>query len=247
VNSLQQLLAERALADLVMSGDEDILDVGCGDGRVTDLVVRRLTTGSLVGVDPSAAMIEGARELLAADRRARFELGTAAALPFVAAFDLVTSFNALHWETRWRDALVRIRTALRPPGRALLVFVCDGERPSLEDVVVELSTRGQWAAVFEGFDLPYVHVDPQAYASAAEGSGLRVDAISIDDVFWDFGSREAFADWCAAGLVAWTGRLPEADRREFVESAVDAYARVIGTDARLGFLQCLVRLTAVSL
>lgn len=245
VNSLQQLLAERALAELVLSGDEDVLDVGCGDGRVTAMVGRRLTAGSLVGVDPSASMIARARELLTADPRARFEVGTAAALPFEAAFDLVTSFNALHWETRWRDALVRIRAALRPGGRALLVFVCDGERPSLEDVVVEVSAQAPWAAAFEGFDAPYVHVDPQTYAAAAEEAGLRVDAISVDDVLWDFDSREAFADWCAAGLVAWTGRLPEADRREFVESVVDRYARVVGTDARLRFLQCLVRLTAV--
>jgi trans-aconitate 2-methyltransferase len=246
VNSLQRLLAERALADLVLSGDEDVLDVGCGDGRVTAMVCRGLTEGSLVGVDPSASMIARARELLALDTRARFEVGTAAALPFVAAFDLVTSFNALHWETRWRDALVRIRAALRPGGRALLVFVCDGERPSLEDVVVEVSTQGPWAAAFEGFDVPYVHVDPQTYGSAAEVAGLRVDSISVDDVLWDFGGREAFADWCAAGLVAWTGRLPEDRRLEFVQSVVDAYARVTGSDARLRFLQCRVRLTAAS-
>jgi trans-aconitate methyltransferase len=35
VNTLQQLVAERALADLVLEGDERVLDVGCGDGNVT--------------------------------------------------------------------------------------------------------------------------------------------------------------------------------------------------------------------
>jgi len=35
VNTLQQLVAEHALADLVLEGDERVFDVGCGDGNVT--------------------------------------------------------------------------------------------------------------------------------------------------------------------------------------------------------------------
>ena len=34
VNTLQQLVAEFALADLVLEGDERVLDVGCGDENV---------------------------------------------------------------------------------------------------------------------------------------------------------------------------------------------------------------------
>jgi ubiquinone/menaquinone biosynthesis C-methylase UbiE len=41
------------------------LDVGCGDGRVTASVLDRLENGSLVGIDPSASMVEAARQRLA--------------------------------------------------------------------------------------------------------------------------------------------------------------------------------------
>jgi trans-aconitate 2-methyltransferase len=155
VNTLQQLVAERALADLVLDGGERVLDVGCGDGKVTAMIVARLTTGTVVGVDPSAKMIDAARRLLPDTSRSTFMVGTAATLTFHASFDVATSFNALHWEIRWLEALRRIRSALRPNGRALLVFVCDGERPSLEDVVMHTCQSLRWQSAFDAFGAPF--------------------------------------------------------------------------------------------
>ena len=243
VNTLQQLVAERALADLVLDGGERVLDVGCGDGKVTAMIAARLTTGTVVGVDPSAKMIDAARRLLPDTSRSTFLVGTAATLTFHASFDVATSFNALHWEIRWLEALQRIRSALRPNGRALLVFVCDGERPSLEDVVMHTCQSLRWQSAFDDFGAPFVHVDPDAYAAAAGSAGFAVERLVVDDLEWDFGTRAAFIDWCTAGLVAWTGRLAPDDRADFVEDVVSAYADVSGSDSRFRFLQCRIRLT----
>ncbi len=243
VNTLQQLVAERALADLVLDGGERVLDVGCGDGKVTAMIAARLTTGTVVGVDPSARMIDAARQLLPDTSRSTFMVGTAATLTFHASFDVATSFNALHWEIRWLEALRRIRSALRANGRALLVFVCDGQRPSLEDVVMQTCQSLRWQSAFDAFGAPFVHVDPDAYAAAADSAGFAVERLVVDDLEWDFGTRAAFIDWCAAGLVAWTGRLAPDDRADFVEDVISAYAEVSGSDSRFRFLQCRIRLT----
>jgi cyclopropane fatty-acyl-phospholipid synthase-like methyltransferase len=48
VNTLQQLVAERALADLVLEGDERVLDVGCGDESVAPFS-RSTATGFEIG------------------------------------------------------------------------------------------------------------------------------------------------------------------------------------------------------
>ena len=244
VNTLQHVVAERALADLVLEGDERVLDVGCGDGKVTAMIAARLTTGTVVGVDPSAKMIDAAMQLLPDTSRSTFMVGTAAALTFHASFDVVTSFNALHWEIRWLKALQRIRSALRPSGRALLVFVCDGERPSLEDVVMQACQSSRWKAAFDGFAAPFVHVDPDAYAAAAGSAGFAVARLVVDDLEWDFGTRAAFTDWCTAGLVAWTGRLALDNRADFLDHVISGYAEVSGSDSLFRFLQCRIRLTA---
>jgi trans-aconitate 2-methyltransferase len=162
INSLQEWLARRALSRLRIRGDERVLDVGCGDGRVTESVLERLEHGSLLGVDPSVSMVEAARRRLAGLGRAVAELGEAATLRYHAEFDLVVSFNALHWELRWRQALHRVRDALRTGGRALLVQVCDRERPSLEDVIMQTCAAPRWSTRFADFTAPFVHVAPDA-------------------------------------------------------------------------------------
>jgi trans-aconitate 2-methyltransferase len=244
INNVQEWLASRGLSQLRVRGDERVLDVGCGDGRVTKSVVDRLQDGSLVGIDPSTSMVEAARLRLAGSGRAVVELGEAATLGYHAEFDLVVSFNALHWELRWRQALHRIRDALRTGGRALLVQVCDGERPSLEDVIMQTSAAPRWSASFADFAAPFVHVAPDAYVAAATASRFAVDRADVDDLRWDFGSRAAFAAWCTAGMVSWTSRLATNQRQAFVDDVLSAYAKVSGSESVFDFLQFTVALSA---
>src|SRR2546427_7149324 len=49
---------------LPLRGGERVLDAGCGSGRVTELLAVRLPRGSVVALDGSPAMIEGARARL---------------------------------------------------------------------------------------------------------------------------------------------------------------------------------------
>ena len=55
----------RVLERLPLVGDETVLDAGCGSGRVTELLVRRLPRGCVVALDASPAMLARARERLA--------------------------------------------------------------------------------------------------------------------------------------------------------------------------------------
>ena len=243
VNSLQELVARRAIAGLNVRGDERVLDVGCGDGRVTALVVDRLSTGSLFGVDPSEAMVLAARDRFADAERVEFAVGTGATLPHRDEFDLVTSFNALHWELRWSEALDRMAASLRSPGHAFLVFVCGGERPSVEDVVMTTAATPRWQSYFAGFGAPFVHVPPDDYAAAARAARFEVDQIEVADLTWEFDDRAGFVAWLTAGTPAWTSLLPETERPAFIEDAITAYEQVTGSDSTLRFLQCRVRLS----
>ncbi len=233
VNTLQQWLATRALDDVDLDGVRSLLDVGCGDGRVTEQLAARVPDSHCVGLDPSPGMVAVApsRPGLA------FEVGDVVAMTFVDEFDLVVSFNALHWMARQPAALRAIATALHRPGRALLVFVCAGPRPSLEDVAMTVARSPRWATSFDGFVAPYVHPEPAVWRSDVESAGMRVDAVRVDDLAWDFGSREAFTAWCTVGFGGWTSRLRDAEVPEFMAQVVDAYAAATGSHQTLRFMQ----------
>ncbi len=57
-SAVQQTWARELIAGLKLRGDERILDVGCGDGKVTAEIARALPKGLAVGVDASPQMIE---------------------------------------------------------------------------------------------------------------------------------------------------------------------------------------------
>jgi trans-aconitate 2-methyltransferase len=57
ISGLQKAMAEEVLVLLDVEGFERILDVGCGDGKITAEVATRVPRGAVVGVDSSKDMI----------------------------------------------------------------------------------------------------------------------------------------------------------------------------------------------
>ena len=101
-----------------------VLEIGSGPGELALEIARRLPGSSLVGIDLAEAMIRRGVERAhgeGLDRRVRFELADAAALPFAdGSFDAVISTLSLH---HWLDpAAVFVETgrALRQGGVALI-------------------------------------------------------------------------------------------------------------------------------
>jgi len=226
-SALQKWLADKSLAGLDLRGSERVLDVGCGDGKITAEIAERLPGGSVVGVDSSTRMIEFAREHFVADHaNLGFAVADAVCLFYRDAFDLVVSFNALHWVADQAAALRCIRDAMHPTGRSLLQLVSKGVRKSLEDVIEETCADPRWSRYFVDYHQPYLHMTPEAYRRLAESCGLRVDHVDVALEAWDFGSPEAFADFGAVTFVEWTRRIPAAEQRDFIADALDRYRRV---------------------
>ncbi len=103
-------LGREVVALLAPQAGERVLDLGCGDGALTEQLV--LSGCSVVGIDSSVAQVAGARARCLDARVARGE-----SLPFESEFDAVFSNAALPW-MREADAVVKsVYRALRPGGR----------------------------------------------------------------------------------------------------------------------------------
>jgi len=238
ISGLQRTMIEEAEAALMVTEADRVLDVGCGDGYLTRAIAQMVPHGYAAGADPSRRMIAKAHAALTpAGSGPWFVIADARMLPFGERFDLVVSFNALHWVPEQRQALSQIAAVLRPGGRALIQVVCAGERKCLETVAMEMCRDPRWADHFEGFVAPFVHVDPADYADLASSAGLTLDRLTVSDREWDFRSRNGFRQWCAVGTTAWTDRLDPADREPFVDALVDAYEQVVPTPGLFRYMQ----------
>jgi len=250
IAQLQEAMAAEALSLLHLKGTERILDVGCGNGRVTAQIATHVPEGSVVGIDPSADMIAFAASKYpsAAYPNLRFESDDARSLPFRDEFDLVVSFNALHWIPDQDTALRSIRQTMKPASATQLRLVPAGKRKSLENVIEETRCSPRWAGFFKDFQDPYLHWTPGQYAAAAERNLFRVEDMHTADKAWDFKSREAFVAFGMVTFVEWTKRLPEQEKLGFVNDVLDRYRAVAaeqpGEENVFKFYQMDVRLSA---
>ena len=109
---------------LDLEGHEHVLDIGCGDGKVSAELARDVPQGRVVGVDSSEDMIRLARAAFppATQGNLSFMLRDAQDLGFEAQFDVVFSNATLHWVKDHRAVLQSVARTLKPHGRILLQF-----------------------------------------------------------------------------------------------------------------------------
>jgi trans-aconitate 2-methyltransferase len=228
ISALQAAMAEEVLLLLDLKGTERILDIGCGNGKTTAEIAARVPQGAVVGVDASAGMVafSAAHRDPALNPNLQFAVADARHLPYQHEFDLVVSFNALHWIPDQAKALQSIHSSVKPDGRVQLRLVSKGKRKSLEDTIEETRLSPRWIGYFETFHAPYLHLSVEQYAELAERNGFQVCRIRSQAKAWDFQSRAAFLAFGSVTFVEWTQHLPEAERLAFVTDALDRYQKV---------------------
>jgi trans-aconitate 2-methyltransferase len=246
-STLQQTMAAEVLQALDVTSSERVLDVGCGDGRITSEIARRVPKGSVLGVDASSNMIELASQRIGPNLR--FEVADARSLPFNHEFDLVVSFNALHWIHEQDLALASIHKSLKPGGTAHLRLVPMGARKSIETVLEEVRNSPTWSKQFSGFRDPYLRLTQDEYCLLAQNSGFRVERVRTESKTWDFGTRAEFLAFSSVTMVEWTKRLPESLRSLFITDVLEKYQAVAaekpGEENTFKFYQMTVVLTAL--
>ena len=94
--------AKRIRVDLQLIADmvkprSRVLDIGCGDGKITADVSRFVKEGEVLGIDPSLAMIEWAKKQFSPHEypNLRFQLGGFLSPSLESSFDLIYSTAAL--------------------------------------------------------------------------------------------------------------------------------------------------------
>jgi len=228
ISALQAAMAEEVLLLLDLKGTEQVLDIGCGNGKITAEIAARVQQGAVTGVDASAAMVAFAAAHCdpALHPNLQFAVADARHLPYQHKFDLVVSFNALHWIPEQDQALQSIHSAVKQDGLIQLRLVPKGKRKSLEDVIEETRLSARWIGYFETFHDPYLHLTPEQYGDLAVRNGFQVLRTHSEAKAWDFQSRSAFLTFGSVTFVEWTQHLPEVERLAFVTDVLDRYRKV---------------------
>jgi trans-aconitate methyltransferase len=228
----QESWARELLTLVDLQSDDVVLDIGCGDGRITIEIAKSVPRGRVVGVDLSQDMVAhaAAQHCGSAIDNLRFARADAAALAFEPEFTVVFSSAALHWVQDQRAAVRGIAHALRPGGRFIAQF---GGYGNVSDVIAafEHVARGvRWRNVGTPGELPYRFHKPESYESWLDEVGLEAlecRLIPKDMVHEDV---TAFIGWLRTAWHPYTSGVPLELRDTFLAETAQHYLAGHPTD-----------------
>ncbi len=224
-SAVQESWARDCIARLRLCGAERILDIGCGDGRVSAELAARVPTGSVFAVDASAEMVAHAREkhLDRASGNLVFAAVDATRLTCEHMFDLVVSFSCLHWVQDQAAVLRGIARALADGGRMFLHFGGRGNVAGFLSIVNEVTTRDIWRAAFVDFGTPWCFPEAAAFRGLVEDAGLHPDRVELLSRQMPYEDAAALAGYVRTVWFPYLDRLPDQLRGPFVDEVVAAY------------------------
>jgi trans-aconitate 2-methyltransferase len=173
ISDVQVRWALEQLERLPLRGDEVVLDAGCGSGRVTAELVRRLPDGHVYGVDVAPSMAEHAAAALG--EHATILCQDLVALELPEPVDAVFSNATFHW-IHDHDALFAALHAAMKPG-ARLVAQCGGlgNIDEFRRTADEVSAEEPFAPYFSDWQRPWNY-------AGAEETAARLQNARFNDV-----------------------------------------------------------------
>ena len=130
-----QAICARYMAQIALPVGARVLEVGCGNGAATKLIMQHVGPARLVGIDSSPVFVDMAAATFAGEPRVSFAVADAVATGQADAFfDLVIAHTVYSHLLDPKEALTEARRVLRPGGQ-LVIF--DGDFATLTVALFE--------------------------------------------------------------------------------------------------------------
>jgi trans-aconitate 2-methyltransferase len=232
-SAAQQQWACELIAKLALTGSENLLDLGCGDGKITAEIADRLPNGTVIGIDNSSSMITLARQQYPANRypNLTFERMDARALAFENRFDVVFSNAVLHWIKDHRPVIGGLFKSLKPEGKILLQMGAKGGISAYLAVLDQILLLPEWKIYFQNFEFPYGFMSVEEYEAMLLAAGFQIQRVELIAKDALHANKEKFKGWIRTTWLPYTERVPEGEREQFIELIATRYLEKKPQDA----------------
>lgn len=210
-------LGQRVLELLNPHRGEQILDLGCGDGALTEKIIA--VGAQVVGVDASEDMVAAARQ-----RGLDARVTDAYHLNFNSEFDAVFSNAALHWMKLDPDAVISgVYRSLKPGGR----FVGEmGGFGNVAAITVALSvTLARIGIPNPATLIPWYFPTAEQYGNQLRKAGFRVEYIEL--IPRPTALPTGMRGWLETFAIPFIKSVPEQSRSSFLDEVTETLRPVL--------------------
>ncbi len=225
--------AQELIPKLKLKGNEALLDIGCGDGKITAELARCLPQGRVVGVDSSDKMVDLAKTAFPQKDYPNliFQVMDARKLTFLAKFDRVFSNAALHWIVDQKAVLAGVQRSLKHGGMLLFQMAGKGNAKDILSIINELMAVEPWKVFLGNMTFPYGFYNPEEYTAFMRQAGLLAERVELFPKDMKFNGAEGLAGWVRTTWLPFTDRIAVELRPKFVELIVSRYLELHPADA----------------
>ncbi len=200
--------------------DAKILDIGCGDGKITADIAKFIPKGSILGIDLSNSMLEWAKKQyhsleypnLSFKERSFLETG------LVDQFDLIISFCALQHCADQRGALGEISKILKPNGKVLILVPAMNNK-AWNQARAKVQASPKWAPYWQGYS-PRKFLSVQQYEDLLKETGFHVVKIENIQTMDPFIDKDEILDWLEGTFAP---VVPKDQAREFYREWIEEF------------------------
>ncbi len=222
-----QIDAGRELIEMArVREDDQVLDLGCGTGKLTLELARLAPRGSVTGIDPSGEMLEKASSVLADAENVSLVRVRAQDMDFCERFDLAFSNSALHWVKDQPTAVRLTARALKPGGRIAFQLPARNFCAEFFDSVGQAIESLGYERFYEGWESPWSFPTREEFEAMLAQAGFGSVRVSYRDyglVFVDV--RDVVNWWSSAGLRPYLASLPDTAHEYFKEAVAEGFER----------------------
>lgn len=228
--SLQFELSCQVMAEyLRLSKDAKVLDIGCGDARISAFIAQNLVpSGKVAGIDISIDMIREATEKYSNLFNLQVSCMDASHLSYVNEMDAAVSFFCMHWIEDKQPIVNAIARSLKPNGQFLLLMTTRSATiPGLFGKALAASTKSdRWKMYFDQKPETYFPSTPEKMTAMIQKAGMSPTVVKDLDKEFVFKDKSSFAEWLAI-LPTISGPVPSGDRADFIDDLIKAYLELV--------------------
>lgn len=224
-SSVQYQWAQELINKLHLKGTESVLDIGCGDGKVTALISSHLPEGSITGIDSSENMISLAQKNFPSLNypNLSFIHMDAAKLNFKNQFDIAFSNATLHWVKDHVVVLKGVKESLNKSGSILFQMGGKGNAQDIVNTVKDIIEKDKWKIYFDDFSFPYTFCSPEEYGRWLKGVGLNPKRIELIPKDMTQKGKDGLAGWIRTTWLPYAERIPENNCDQFIDDIINLY------------------------
>lgn len=219
-NALQYNFAMKTLKKIPLNTTSRILDIGCGDGLITYEIAKLVNKGCVIGTDISYQMVEYAFKKYLAQHNLRFLQMDASRNIFHHQFDIVTSFNCLHWVKDQAAAIQGIVNAA--VDNAKIVLLLSHKKSLYHNTLDQVCFNTKWKNYFKDYENPRTFFEPDTYKALLINNGLNVIELVEEEMTYTYHTRDQLKAFFESSM-ANTKQIPSYKKDEFLDDFCDAF------------------------